>query len=191
MVRKVIVNNIVSLDGRYADEGDNPLALNMDAAFDRANLETAESADVILLGRTSFDGFSAHWPFVADAPEPEDPDAPEARAFDPVNRAMSRRYNALPKVVVSDSGPIDPDNAWHDSTTVIKRADALLAENLIDELHLMISPTALGSGVAAFAAAHDSCTPWSTDSRSRMRCLPTPRSRTSRLTCRERPPITY
>ena len=67
-MRKVIVNNIVSLDGYFADETGNPLALNMDAAFDRGNLESIESADLVLLGRNSFDGFSSYWPFVADAP---------------------------------------------------------------------------------------------------------------------------
>ncbi|WP_165943039.1 dihydrofolate reductase family protein [Gordonia zhaorongruii] len=180
-MRQVIVNNIVSLDGRYADESGNPLALNMDGAFDRANLESAESADLILLGRESFDGFSAHWPFVADAPEPDDVNAPEARAFDAVNRAMSRRYNSLPKVVVTDRGPIPAGNPWHDSTTTIGRADVagwlaierergdgaivifgshvlwnvLLAEGLVDELHLMVSPTVLGTGVSAFTGAAD------------------------------------
>lgn len=180
-MRQVIVNNIVSLDGMYADEDGNPLALNMDAAFDRANLESAEAAGVVLLGRTSYDGFSSHWPFVADAPEPADPNSPEARAFDEVNRAMSRRYNALPKIVVSDRGPVPTDNAWHDSTTVVGRSEvaewlaterergddaivifgshvlwnALLAQGLIDELHLMVSPTALGSGVPAFTSRAD------------------------------------
>ena len=42
-MRKVIVNNIVSLDGYFADETGNPLALNMDAAFDRGNLESIEA----------------------------------------------------------------------------------------------------------------------------------------------------
>lgn len=177
-MRKVIVNNIVSLDGFFADETGNPLALNMDAAFDRGNLESIESADLVLLGRDSFDGFSSYWPFVADAPEPEDPDAPEARAVDATNRAISRHYNQLPKIVVSDRGPIPADNAWAGTTTVIARADvaawlgrtktegdgtivvfashqlwnALFADGLIDELHLMVSPTALRTGVPVFTA---------------------------------------
>ena len=86
---KVVVNNIVSLDGFYADDSGNPLVLEMDAAFDRANLESIEAADVVLLGRESFEGFSSYWPFIADAPEPADPSAPEAREFDDVNRAIS------------------------------------------------------------------------------------------------------
>lgn len=175
-MRKIVVNNIVSLDGYYADTEGNPLALNMDAAFDQANLDSVTDADLVLLGRTSFDGFSSHWPSVADAPEPEDPDAPEARVFSDVNRAMSRRYNIIPKVVVSDRGPIPADNPWAGSTTVIARDEVtewvrgtrqsgdgdvvifgsrrmwnqLLMDGLIDELHLMVSPTALVAGVRLF-----------------------------------------
>lgn len=178
-MRKIIVNNITSIDGFYAAADGNPLALQMDGAFDRANLESIESANLVLLGRDSFDGFSSYWPFVADAPAPLDPLAPEARAVDNVNRGISRAYNRIPKVVVvSDRGPIDPRNAWHDSTTLISRTavtdwarrakqeadgaivifashilwNALLADGLVDELHLMISPNPLGSGVPAFTA---------------------------------------
>ncbi len=177
-VRKVIVNNIVSLDGCYADPSGNPLALEMDAAFDEANLASITAADLVLLGRDSFDGFSGYWPFVADAPEPDDPEAPEARTVDQTNRAISRRYNLLPKVVVSDRGPIPDDNAWASTTTVIGRSDvagwlatsraegsgdilifashvlwnALLADGLVDELHLLVSPVALGAGVPLFTA---------------------------------------
>lgn len=172
-MRKVIVNNIVSVDGFYSAADGNPLVLNMDAAFDRENLASIEAAGTILLGRNSFEGFSQYWPFIADAPAAEDPESPEGRALDDVNRAISRRYSLVPKVVVSDQGAVPADNAWHASTTVIGRSDALdwiAAERLrgegdivifasrtlwnvlaqagaIDELRIMISPDALGAGV--------------------------------------------
>lgn len=175
-MRRVIVNNIVSLDGYYSDASGNPLVLDMDRAFDRANLESIEAADMVLLGRSSFDGFSSYWPFIADAPPPADPSAPEARALDEANRAISRRYNALPKVVVSDRGAIPSDNAWASSTTVVGRAqvagwlagardggegnilvfashvlwNGLLDDGLVDELHLMVSALALADGVPLF-----------------------------------------
>lgn len=176
-MRTVIVNNIISIDGCFADADGDPLALQMDGAFDRANLEDIDAAELIMLGRDSFDGFSSHWPYVAAAPEPEDPDAPSARAFDSVNRAIGRAYDRLQKIVVSDRGPVDASNPWHDSTTLLPRDEAadwlrrarsegdgtivvlashvlwnrLLADGLVDELHLMISPHPLGAGVPAFA----------------------------------------
>lgn len=96
----------------------------MDAAFDQANLESISAAKAVLLGRDSYDGFSSYWPYIADAPEPADPKAREARAFSHINREMSRRYNALPKIVVSDRGPVAADNPWVQTTTVIPRAQA-------------------------------------------------------------------
>lgn len=178
-MRKVVINNIVSLDGFYADSTGNPLALEMDAAFDRANLDSIQAADTVLLGRESFDMFSGYWPFIAGAPEPEDRMAPEARAVSETNRAMSRRYNTLPKMVVSSRGPIPEDNAWADSTTVVSREDLdtwvrdgdpdtivvvfgsrrlwndLLADRLVHELHLMVSPNTLAAGIPLFTQPAD------------------------------------
>lgn len=177
-MRKLVVNNIMSIDGRYSAPDGDPLALQMDEAFDRANLESIESADVVLLGRSSFDGFSAYWPFIADAPEPADPAAPEARALDDTNRAISRAYNRVQKVVVSDRGPIHAENPWHDTTLLVSRGavgdwirrarldgdgamvmfgshvlwNSLLGEGLVDELHLMVSPHPLGGGELIFLA---------------------------------------
>ena len=166
-MRSVTVCNIMSVDGFYEDSAHNPLVLNMDEAFDAYNLERISAADIVLLGRTSFEGFSSYWPAIADAP----PD-PDNRALSADNRELSRIYNRLPKVVISDSYSVPAENAWRDSTTVISSADAqgwvaaerergsgeilvfgsrtmwngLLQVGLIDELHLMVSPNALGSG---------------------------------------------
>jgi dihydrofolate reductase len=171
-VRKVIVTNIVSLDGYYADPDGNPLALNMDSAFDAYNLERMRSAGTILLGRRSFEMFSSYWPMIADAPED-----PNNRALSAVNREFSRRYNDIPKLVVSDGlEEVPPANPWHDTTEVVpratiatrlgaERADAggdiavfasrtlwntLLSDGVLDELHLVIGPAAIGAGIPLF-----------------------------------------
>jgi dihydrofolate reductase len=170
---KVIVCNIMSLDGYYEGPGGNVMAMNMDQSFDAYNLERIRSAGTVLLGRSSFEGFSSYWPGIADAPS-----TPDNRELSEDNRALSRIYNGLDKVVISDSYTVPEDNAWHGSTTVVRRGEigdwlakergqnsgdiliygsrtmwnALLQQGLVDELHLMVGPAALADGTPIFTA---------------------------------------
>ena len=167
----VIVSNIMSVDGFYEGPGGDVMAMNMDAAFDAYNVERIRAAGTVLLGRKSFELFSSYWPGIADAP-----DDPENPALDPVNRELSRRYNDIPKVVVSDGLQVPSDNPWRDTTTVVPRASAagwiaanresltgdiltygsrtmwrgLVEQGLVDELHLMVGAAALGDGTPMF-----------------------------------------
>jgi dihydrofolate reductase len=172
----VIVTNIVSLDGFHCDADGSPLSLNMDAAFDAYNLERMRHAGSVLLGATSYQMFSSFWPHVADAPaDPANPGLSED------NREFSGLYNRLPKVVLSDGYTPPEDNPWFATTTRVGRQDAaawiererssergdvvvfgsrttwngLLRQGLVDEIHLVLSPRALGSGVPAFEQRTD------------------------------------
>jgi len=175
-MRTVIVCNIMSLDGYYEGPSRNVMALNMDEAFDAYNLERIRRAGTVLLGRTSYDGFSSYWPGIANAPAD-----PDNRALSDDNRELSQIYNKLEKVVVTNSDIPLADNPWHDTTTVVRRDDVadwlaeererdagdiltfgsrtmwtgLLERGLVDELHLMVGPAALGSGTPLFAVAAD------------------------------------
>jgi dihydrofolate reductase len=164
-MRKLIVCNIISLDGYYSGSGGNVMAMPFDEGFDDYNAERLRAADTLLLGRTSYEGFRDYWPPIADRPDVR-----------PVEREISRLDNAIEKVVVSDSLTADRTAPWHNNTRIIGRADApkqiaelksgpgreilvfgshtlwnsLLAHGLVDELHLMIGAGVLGDGVPAF-----------------------------------------
>jgi dihydrofolate reductase len=171
-MRKIIVSNIVSLDGYSAGPGGDVMALPMDEAFDAYNAERLRTAGTLLVGRVSYLGFQSYWPSIADAPED-----PANRALTADNREISRRNNAIDKVVVSDTLTVADTDAWRATTEIVRRADAvarltalkqhgegdilvfgsgtmwngLLTDGLVDEVHLMVGPVVLGDGVRAFS----------------------------------------
>ena len=163
-MRKLVVCNIISLDGYYSGSGGNVMAMPFDAGFSEYNAECVRAADTLLLGRTSYEGFRAYWPSVAD-----DPSQP------PLEREISTLNGAIEKVVVSNMLKSDALQGWGPAR-VVAREDAhveidalkhrpgrnilvfgshilwndLLAAGLVDELHLMIGPGAIGDGIKAF-----------------------------------------
>ena len=177
-MRKLIVTNIVSLDGYYEGPGGNVMALPMDPSFDAYNAERLRAADTMLLGRTTYEGLKGFWPQVG-----EDPHAAAAQLGIPVevvdtptHHEISRLQNTIDKVVVSDRITAEQTEPWRDTTRIVRRADAheqiaelkrrsgkdilvfgsrtlwndLLTAGLVDELHLIVGAVVLGGGTAAF-----------------------------------------
>src|SRR6187399_637592 len=110
-MRKLIVCNLISLDGCFSGPGNNIMAMPFDNGFSEYNAERLRSADTLLLGRTSYEGFRSYWPPVAD-----DENQP------PLEREISRLNTAIQKVVVSDSLDSDGVDGWG-QTRVMRRAD--------------------------------------------------------------------
>jgi len=163
-MRKLIVCNIISLDGFYSGPGGNIMAMPFDNGFSDYNAERLRAADTLLLGRNSFEMFKSYWPAIA-----EDVNQPA------VEREISRLNTAIEKVVVSNSLKPDEVEGWG-PTRVVRRASAhaevaalkkgtgreilvfgshvlwndLLTAGLVDELHFMIGPGVVGEGIRAF-----------------------------------------
>jgi dihydrofolate reductase len=171
-MRKLIVCNIISLDGYYEGPGNNVMdvfayrhAYPKDESFDSYNATRLRTADMLLLGRTMYEQARGYWPPLAD-----DPNAPASE------RQTSRLLNAIDKVVISDSLTLKPADPWQNSTRIVSRANArkqiaefkrqsgkdilvfgsrtlwnnLLTNGLVDELHFIIAPVALGAGTPVF-----------------------------------------
>lgn len=163
-MRRLVVCNIVSLDGYFSGPGGDVMVMPFDHGFSDYNAERLRAADTLLLGRKSYAGFRSYWPAIAD-----DVTQPA------LEREIARLNTAIEKVVISDSLKPDEVEGWG-TTRIVRRADAhaeiaalkqkpgreilmfgshvlwndLLANGLVDELHLMIGAGVVGEGVRAF-----------------------------------------
>jgi dihydrofolate reductase len=165
-MRKLIVSNLVSLDGFIAGPNGNLMVMPFDETFSQRNAALLHDADTLLLGRRTYTEFANYWPQVAaDRRQPA------------IEREISRLNAKAHKVVVSAilAGGI---GAWADTTEVVRpenlatRVNELKAEprkpgkktqnivtfgsatlvrsllhlGLVDELKLQVGANAVGRG---------------------------------------------
>ena len=169
-MRKIIVFNIISLDGYHTGPGNDVSVMfpMMGKVFDAYTAELLRTADVFLVGRVSFELFQSFWPKVAENPTSDE--------WTPEQREIVQEGKSVNTIVVSDT----LTGNWPD-IRIIRRADAyqqiaelkrqagkdilmtgsrtlwndLLAHDLIDEIHLMIGNVVLGEGVPVFVGKPD------------------------------------
>ena len=171
---RIVVTEFVSLDGVMEDPGgsENFKYSGWSFEIDRGDegnkfkLDETMGADALLLGRVTYEGFAEAWP--------------------PRDGEFADKFNSMPKYVVS-STLSDPE--WTNSTVVspgdlaaavsdikskhdgditvhgsAQLAQALLDEDLVDALHLMVFPVVLGDGKRLFGPTGDKRTLRLTDS---------------------------
>jgi dihydrofolate reductase len=161
---KIVVTEFVSLDGVMQAPGGGEEYAHAGWTFqisrgdegDKFKLDEAFSAEALLLGRVTYDGFAAAWPSMEGD--------------------FADKFNGMPKYVVSStledpswtntsvlSGDVveevtalrqrlDGEIVVHGSAQLVQ---TLLEHDLVDELRLMLFPVVLGSGKRLFGETTD------------------------------------
>ena len=163
---RIVVTEFVSLDGVMEDPGGAENFKHGGWSFeiargdegDKFKLDEALSAEALLLGRVTYEGFAAAWPGMED----------------PVG--FADKMNGMPKYVVSstlenpelnNSTVLEGDPA--ESVAKLKQevdgvilvggsaqlAQTLIENDLVDEIRLMVFPVVLGAGKRLFGDGSD------------------------------------
>jgi dihydrofolate reductase len=165
-VGRIVVTEFVSLDGVIEAPGGGEdfehagwtFEIDRGEEGDKFKLDETMSSDALLLGRVTYEGFAAAWPSRED------------------DEGFADKFNSMPKHVVS-STLSDPD--WNNSSVVdgdiarevpklkerydgdivvhgsARLVQALIEQDLVDELRLMVFPVVLGTGKRLFDATSD------------------------------------
>jgi dihydrofolate reductase len=156
-MRKLVVFNMVSLDGFFVDgKGDMSWAHKNDAEWNAFVNENASGSGVLVFGRITYELMASYWP------------TPMALQNSPV---VAKGMNDMPKIVFSRT----LDNASWSKTKLVKGdlatemrklkkepgpdmvilgsgsiVSQLAQQNLIDEYQIALSPIVLGKGRTMF-----------------------------------------
>jgi dihydrofolate reductase len=164
-MRKVVVQEFLSLDGFVAGPGDDvdfiPASTRGDESLGRQQMTLMERVDTLLLGRITYEMFAGYWPKVTEGPEKD----------------FADRFNGLSKVVFSGTLERAPWGNWKEAAIVphgpaeevarLKResgadlmvsgsisvARSLIEAGAVDEYRLVLCPVVLGSGRRLFPEA--------------------------------------
>jgi len=167
-MRKVILQEFVTLDGLAAGPNDNvdyvPASTEGDKSFGLEQMKLMNTTDTILLGRVTYEMFAGHWPKITKGKE----------------KAFADKLNSIPKIVFSKTIESAPWGDWEEAKVVknsaakevtklkqrsgksmviwgsISLAQSLMKEGLIDEYRLVVCPVVLGSGRPLFLDQVDS-----------------------------------
>ena len=155
-MRKVILFNMVTLDGFFEGPNGEIDWHNVDEEFNEFAVHQVNTADGLIFGRVTYELMASYWP------------TPAAQAADPI---VAEKMNTMPKIVFSRTlNSVDWNNTRlvkgdaAEEISKIKQqpgrdllifGSADLASNLtnlglIDEYRIMVNPVVLGKGNPLF-----------------------------------------
>lgn len=160
-MRKIIVFNLISLDGYFAGEDGDISWHNVDAEFNKFAIEQTSQFGGIIFGRTTYQIFEDFWPKALVDPKTSDDDRKIAQIINDTWKLVFSK--TLKQVTWKNSNlfrEIDPDEIkkWKQypgkdmvifgSGTIVQQFTNL---GLIDEYKFLVNPVVLGKGKPMFA----------------------------------------
>ncbi|GAA2158830.1 RibD domain-containing protein [Humibacillus xanthopallidus] len=165
-MRKIVVYTITSIDGAVDDptrlfppdvDPDRPQPPTFDDELIARETELIERQDAVLLGRHMYDEWSRYWP-ISDV-QPFADFINGARKYVVTSTPLTTQWGdaeavsgPLPDIVRDLKALPGKDIGVHGSITL---AQSLLAEGLVDELHLAVAPLVDPEGRRLFERAKD------------------------------------
>jgi dihydrofolate reductase len=164
-MRKIVVFNLVTLDGYFAGADGNIDWHNVDDEFNQFAIEQTAEFGGIIFGRTTYKIFEDYWPTALKDPKTSDDDRKVAQIIDDTWKIVFSK--SLKEVSWKNSQlyfEIDPeevkrwkqydgkDIAIFGSGTVVQQFANL---GLVDEYRLLVNPVILGAGKPMFENVKD------------------------------------
>jgi dihydrofolate reductase len=161
---QIVVTEFVSLDGVMEAPGGEDFkykgwSFEVDRGDDgnKFKLDETMDSEALLLGRVTYEGFAAAWP----SREGEFADKFNNMPKYVVSSTLGRpEWNNTTVVSADDLGETVADlKDRHEGNIVVhgsaRLVHALLDQDLVDELHLMVFPLVLGTGKRVFGETSD------------------------------------
>ena len=155
-MRKVILFNMVTLDGFFEGSNGEIDWHNVDEEFNEFAVDQVNAADGLIFGRVTYELMASYWP------------TPAAQADDPI---VAEKMNTMPKIVFSRTlKTVEWNNTRLVKGDTVKEiselkqqpgkdllifgsadlASTLTNLGLIDEYRIMVNPVVLGKGKPLF-----------------------------------------
>ena len=165
VTRRVIVSEMLSLDGFFAGPNGEIDWHTVDEEFNQYAIDLLNTVDTILFGRKTYQLFESYWPAAATNPSTSKSDLEIARDINNMTKIVFSRTldrvewkNArllkeiIPEVVDEMKQQPGKDIVIYGSGSIVS---LLMNLGLIDEYRIIVNPVILGNGKPLFKGLRD------------------------------------